>query len=269
LGEQQQIKWQNIVFGLVNIIIFELMQNFYKKYLIIGILSVVLFPAKEFAQAQIDVAKNSFLYPSIMDAGEYKHEFSLLLAKLPEEQIESTSAWVYAPLFSYHAKYGLPVGLNLKGSFSTNIITYHFRTGLQWGYDFSRVTLSINSDIAYWFGQLKNFGFNSGVNAWSGYADLSLGIAFEKFTLTFQTEINYIISIKQTVDDIETNIESENSFLAGTSFSVFIEQPVWKDNFMTLGVKFNSSKYYWPAWAVFPAWERYFFIPEVFIGFVL
>ena len=219
--------------------------------------------------AQVNIAVGSFVYPSKMELGEYKHEFSLILAKLPEEQIESTSAWIYAPLFSYHAKYGLPSGFNLKGSISTNIITYHFRTGLQWGYSFSKVTLSVNSDIAYWFGRLKNFGFNSGVNTWSGYSDLSFGVAFKKFTLTIQSEINYYFSIKQTVDDIETNGANETDLMAGGSIAVFIEQPVWKDNFMTLGVKFNYSKYYWPAWAVFPSWERYFFIPEVFVGFVL
>jgi hypothetical protein len=243
------------------------MNNNHVKYLFVGILFLFLFPAKGFAQ--IDVVKGSFVHPSVMKSGEYKHEFSLLLAKLPEEQIESTSAFIYAPLFSYHAKYGLPSGFNIKGSYSTNIITHHFRAGLQWGYRFNKVTLSVNSDVAYWLGRLKNFGFNSGVNAWSGYFNLSLGIAFEKFTLTLQTETNSIISLKQTADDIETNSGSEQSFIAGGSFSVFIEQPVWKDNFMTLGVKFNYSKYYWPAWAVFPSWERYFFIPEVFIGIVL
>ena len=243
------------------------MKKRFNTYFIYGFVLAFLLPQIGFAQQ--DVVKGSFVYPSIMETGEYKHEFSLLLAKLPEDQIESTSAWIYAPLFTYHAKYGLPVGFNLKGSFSTNVITYHFRTGLQWGYNFNRVTLSINSDAAYWFGRLNNFGFKSGVNAWSGYSNFTLGIEFEKFTLTFQTETNYIISLIQTADDIETNSGSDDSFLAGTSFSIYIEQPVWKDNFMTLGVRFNYTKLYWPAWAVFPSWERFSYIPEVFIGFVL
>lgn len=202
-----------------------------------------------------------------METGEYKHELSLLLAKLPEDQIESTSAWIYAPLFTYHAKYGLPVGFNLKGSASTNIITYHFRTGLQWSYNIKRVTFSLNSDVAYWFGRLNSFGFNSGVNAWNGYSNLTMGIEFDKFTLTIQTETNYVISIKQTADDIET--ENQKSFLAGGSVAIYIEQPAWKENYMTLGVRFTYSKLYWPSWAVFPSWDRLHVIPEIFIGFVL
>ncbi|MEN8193748.1 MAG: hypothetical protein ABFS12_13075 [Bacteroidota bacterium] len=217
--------------------------------------------------AQSDVIKGSFVHPSIMELNEYKHEFSLVLAKLPEDAIESTSAWIYAPLFTYSAKYGLPYAFNLKGGFSSNIITYQLRTGLQWGYNFNRITFSINSDAAYWFGRLNRFGFNSEVSAWSGYSNLSLGIEFDKFTLTIQTESEYIISIKQKADDVVTN--NKNSYLAGSSFAIFIEQPAWGDNYMTLGIRFNYTNLYWPAWAVFPSWDRYMYIPEVIIGFVL
>ncbi len=241
------------------------MKNKYLKYFIFGFILALFISQKGFAQ--LDVVKGSFIYPSIMETGEYKHELSLLLAKLPEDQIESTSAWIYAPLFTYHAKYGLPYSFNLKGSASSNIITYHFRAGLQWSYNIKRVTFSINSDAAYWFGRLNSFGFDSGVNAWNGYSNFTMGIEFDKFTLTIQTETNYVISIKQTADDIET--ENKNSFLAGGSVAIFIEQPVWKDNYMTLGVRSTYSKLYWPSWAVFPSWDRYHVIPEIFIGFVL
>jgi len=217
--------------------------------------------------AQLNVVKGSFIYPSIMETGEYKHEFSLLLAKLPEDAIESTSAWIYAPLFTYSAKYGLPVGFNLNGSFCTNIITYQARTGLQWGYDFNKVALAAGFDVAYFYGELNNFGFNSTAQGWQGYFNLNLGIAFEKFTLTLRGESDYLFTLKQTADDIVTT--SSKNISAGASFAILIEQPVWKDNYMTLGVRFNYSKFYWPTWAVFPSWDRYFYIPEVIIGFVL
>ncbi len=217
--------------------------------------------------AQLNVVEGSFVHPSIMELNEYKHEFSLLLAKLPEDAIESTSAWIYAPLFTYSAKYGLPVGFNLNGSFSTNIITYEARAGGQWGYNLDRFTLAVGFDVAYWYGKLNNFGFNSTAQGWQGYFNLNLGIAFEKFTLTLRGESDYLFTLTQTADDIVTT--SSKNISAGASFAILIEQPVWKDNYMTLGVRFNYSKFYWPAWAVFPSWDRYFFIPEVIIGFVL
>ncbi|NOX17259.1 MAG: hypothetical protein GXO87_03135 [Chlorobi bacterium] len=235
------------------------------KYFLFGLFTAALFPAV--GTAQIDMTKGSFLHPTIMTNGEYKHEFSIVLAKLPEDQVEAISSWIYAPLFAYRAKYGLPYGFNLKGSVSTNIITFQFRAGPQWGYDFGKVTLSLNPDVAYWFGQLNQFGFNSKVNAWSGYLSLLLGIEFEKFTLTLGGETEHLFSVTQKADDIETSITK--NLLVGYSFSIVIEQPVWGDNFMTLGVKFNYSRFYWPAWAVFPTWDRFNFLPEVIVGFVL
>ena len=71
------------------------------------------------------------------------------------------------PTFYIRAKFGLPYAFNLRGSLSTNAITFQIRTGLQWGYNIGRVTFSLNSDVAYWLGRLNSFGFNSGVNSWS------------------------------------------------------------------------------------------------------
>ena len=235
------------------------------KYLPIFFLLAISFPGASFAQ--IEIANGSFFHPSIMRNGEYKHELSLVLAKLPEDQVEAVSSWIYAPLFTYHAKYGLPYGFNLNGHFSTNIITYQFRVGPQWSYDFGKISLSANPDIAYWFGQLKEFDFKSSVNAWSGYLNVFLGIEFEKFTLTFGAGSEFLFSLSQKADDIETSITK--NILAGYSFSVLIEQPLWKDNFISLGVKFNYMRFYWPAWAVFPTWDRFNFLPEVIVGFVL
>ncbi len=239
------------------------MKFFPTKY---GFLLFLLLFGNLFAQYP-DVKKGSFFFPRVLDDKEYIHEFSVILAKLPEDQIEATSAWIYAPLFTYHAKYGLPENFALKGEISTNVITFFFKGGVRWNFDAGDFSFGAGFDAAYWRGALKQFGFNSKVNAWNGFASLSVGYAAEKFAFTIAAETNYLFSIEQAADDIVT--ESEKTALIENSVSVYVEQPVWKDNFMTLGVKVNFSKIYWPAWAVFPSWDKYFTIPEVFIGFVL
>ncbi len=237
------------------------------KFNRIIIFFLTFFIANFLYSQDLNIARGSFFYPSLMQKKEYKHEFSVALAKLPEEQIEATSAWIYAPLFTYHAKYGLPKNFNLSGEVSTNIITYFFKPGVQWGYDFGKLSVGLNANFAFWFGQLHQFGFDSKVKAWDASGGAAVGIKFEKFTLTFLFEADYITSLKQKAGDIVTT--TKKNFLNALNFSVFIEQPVWKDNFMTLGVRFNHSKIYWPAWAVFPSWDRFFFVPEVFVGFAL
>ncbi len=239
------------------------MKLFETKYSFFLLLFFMLNTA--FAQS-LDMKKGSFLFPRIIENKEYVHQFSLILAKLPEEQIESASAWIYSPIFTYDIKYGILYNFNLKGKIATNIITFNFRGGAQWNYEYKRFSFGIYGDLGYWTGKLEHFGFDSRVHAWSGYGGASLGVAFEKFTLTIKGETEYIFSLKEYADDIES---LSGQYYAGTYIGMFIEQPLWKDNFVTLGVKMNFSKLYWPAWAVFPTWERYFFIPEAYIGFVL
>ena len=55
-------------------------------------------------------------------------------------------------------------------------------------------------------------------------------------------------------------------FLAGASGMLLIEQPLWKDNIVSLGIKIHYTKFYYPSWAVYPTWNRFNFIPEVIIG---
>jgi hypothetical protein len=241
------------------------MGNGLKKYFVIILLIFLFLSQKHFAQS--DIVKGSFFYPAVMEQNEFKHEFSFLLAKLPEDAIEEASAWIYAPLFTYSVKYGLPQGFSLNGYASTNIITFQFRGGPQWGYSFNKVTAAIGFDVAYYYGQLNAFGFNSKVHGWQSYPHLDLGIEFKNFTLTFRGELYYILSMTQKADDLETGVTT--TAVAASSFAILIEQPLWKNNFLTIGVNFHFTKAYWPAWAVFPSWERYFFIPEVIIGFVL
>jgi hypothetical protein len=236
-----------------------------RKYYLYKLLFVLIFSQNAFAQ--IDIAKGSFVFPSQMQTNEYKHEISLLLAKLPEESIEEVSTLIYAPLFIYNAKYGLPSGFNLTGSVSSNIITFQIRCGAQWKYKINRATFSVGFDAAYWYGRLQNFGFNSTAQGWQSYPNAAIGIEFDKFTLTVKGEFNFMLSMQQSADDLETSFDKniKNGFL----FALIIEQPLWKDHFVTIGVNFNYTKIYWPSWPVFSSWNRYLFIPEVMVGFAL
>jgi len=239
------------------------MKNICKSILLV---IIVLTSSNLFAQYDY-VRENSFTYPDRMGFGEWKNFASLTLAKLPEDAVEEASVWIYAPLLSYKTKVGLGWGFSTNGSFNTNGITYHFYAGYEWTYRFYRISLSTGGGPAYFAGKLNAFGFDSKVRGWLGYNYYSLGIAFDKYTITLKAEQNYNISIVQFSDDIE--IKKNQTFIAEVAFSITIEQPLWKDNFWSLGLRANYSKFYYPVWAVFPTWDRYSLIPEVIIGFVL
>ena len=218
--------------------------------------------------AQYDFFREkSFICPSTLEFGKTQNLISLTLAKLPEDAVEEASAYIYAPLINYDIYYGMPFGFSLHGNFTTNWITFHLAAGPVWTIQYNRLSLALGYDVAYVYGRLFKFGFNSEIQGWINYPNITLGIAFNKFTISVKSEAVFLTSVNQFNDDIE--IGTDKNRISGVSLGVFIEQPLWKDNFITLGFKGNYTRLYYPAWAVFPTWDRYNFIPEVIIGLEL
>ncbi|MCB0747597.1 MAG: hypothetical protein KDC90_09040, partial [Ignavibacteriae bacterium] len=177
------------------------------------------------------------------------------------------SSNIYAPLFSYDVLYGLPVGFSAHGIFSTNWLTFHLSLGPKWSYRYKRAAVAVGYDVAYIYGRLYQFDFNSEIKGWLNYPNITLGIAFHKFTLSFKADATFITNLEQFNDDIK--VGTDKNRIAGLSFGITVEQPLWKKNFVSLAFKANFTRLYYPSWAVFPTWERYNFIPEVVIGLVL
>ncbi|NOY05283.1 MAG: hypothetical protein GXO82_01400, partial [Chlorobi bacterium] len=125
----------------------------------------------------------------------------------------------------------------------------------------------VGDDVAYILGEMHDFDFASTAKGWINHPHAEVGFAFDKFMLTVMGEATFITSFRQFADDVE--VSSDRNFLSSYSLGVFIEQPLWKDNYVTLGAKATFAKFYYPAWAAFPTWNRFHFMPEVIIGFIL
>jgi hypothetical protein len=207
-----------------------------------------------------------YLYPRTLPSGKISHFVGLALAKLPEDVIETDDV-IRAPLFSYHIRYGLPKNFLLEGSLTTNIITFHFALGAKWGYGLDRLRLSLGYDVAYWFGRLEQFGFDTRIRGWINYPNVLVGYDFGSFSITMTGELILIMS--QTEENGEIEVSSDYNHFAGGAVGFFVEQPLWKDNILLIGVKANFTDFYYPQWAAFSTFERKFFIPEVFVGLVL
>lgn len=238
------------------------------KLFIKSISLIIIFLTFSNLSAQYDfVGKNSFSYPNELEFNYLKSQFSLSLAKLPEDVIEEASSYIYAPLLNFEVLYGLPYGFSAHSDFSTNWVAFHFSLGPKWSYRYKRVSVALGYDVAYVYGRLYKFGFNSEIKGWINYPNITLGFAFNKFTLSFKADATFITNLEQFNDDIK--IGTDKNKITGVSFGVTVEQPLWKKNFVSLSFKGNFTRLYYPSWAVFPTWERYNFIPEIVIGLVL
>ncbi|MCW8849404.1 MAG: hypothetical protein OQJ81_05435 [Melioribacteraceae bacterium] len=229
---------------------------------------IILFLTLTQLSAQYDfVSTNSYSYPNPHKFNHFKSLFSITLAKLPEDVIEEASSYIYAPLLNYDVLYGLPIGFSAHGNFSTNWVTAHLLLGSKWSYRYKRVSVAVGYDVAYVYGRLYKFGFNSEIKGWLNYPNITFGLAFDKFTLSFKGDVTFITNLDQFNDDLK--VGTDKNRMAGLSFKVTVEQPLWKNNFVSVSFRGNFTRLYYPSWAVFPTWERYNFIPEVVIGLVL
>jgi hypothetical protein len=229
------------------------------------LLILLLFCSNVFSQ-EIPVRENSFYYPHSLKQNEVFQTLGMASAKLPEDVVETDDVF-RAPLFSYRIKYGLPENFIAEASLESNFITYHFAAGGKWNHEFGKLSVSAGTDIAFWFGMLKQFGFDTKIEGWNLYPNLSVGYAFENFSVSIKSELLFILAQSTRNGDIET--ENTYDTFSGYSFGLYIEQPLWKDNFVIIGFKSNFTKFYYPLWAGFSTFDRYFYIPEFVVGFNL
>jgi hypothetical protein len=229
-----------------------------KKMLLLTTLSLLFF-SKLIAQTD-----GYFMYPQPAMEGKYTNSVGLLAAGLPEDQVEEASSMIRGPLLNYRGLYGLSNNFLLYGAVYTNIITFHFSVGPKWGLTFDRFAFTVGYDIAYWFGKLEQFGFQSKIRGWISYPNLTVGYEFEKFAISVKGELIILTGLKEQQDEIEVDTD-RNSF-AGVTLGVYIEQPLWKDNYMLIGLKMNFTKFYYPTWAAFATFDRYLYVPEIVLG---
>jgi hypothetical protein len=206
-------------------------------------------------------------YPSPLLPGEIKSALGLTLTKPPPEVVEEFSSVMRAPLFEYRMLYGLPHDVILDARVTTIIVSNQFALGAQWVYPLKPFGFAAGVDLAYWFGKLEIDGFDNFVKGWNIYPSVTAGYDFEKFSLTLKGELDIVLSQSKRVGDIV--VSEDAGVFNGGSFSIYLEQPLWKDNYFIIGMKNNIVKFYYVVWPGFPTFDRYTYIPEFYFGFRL
>ncbi|HEX9615120.1 MAG TPA: hypothetical protein VGA55_06420 [Bacteroidota bacterium] len=231
-----------------------------RMFLVLAPFSFVL--AQE-GEPDVDV----LFYPYRPEAGEFRHAVGVTLAKPPDEVVEEFAAVLTTPLLEYQAQYGISGNFLLEGRVTTLIASNHVAAGLKWIVGVNPFGFSLGSDLAYWFGSLNTDGFDNTVNGWTLYPNISAGYHFRRFAVTVKIEANLLLSQNKRTGGISVQ-RTSNTFNGG-AITVYLEQPLWKDNYISLGIKSNFVKYYYVVWPGFPTFEHYSYIPEFTMELVL
>jgi len=209
----------------------------------------------------------TILYPQAMTPWATKKAFGFSLLAMPAAIVQEAAALRW-PLFSLDVVMGLPRNFLLAGTVSTQVVTNHLEVGVHW---VAGVTDRLHADVglggAYWFGQLKSFGFDNTIHGTFLYPSASVGYDFGTMALTAQAKATYVSSLTATSGSVESM--SERNVFDGMSYRVALEQPFGKHSTIGLAVQVNHLQFYYPQWPLFPAFGHRFWVPEAQIRVTL
>jgi len=217
-----------------------------------------------YSQDNQDLRKH-FYYPEPAEKYEILSAIGLSIGKIPkfivDDQINQS------PMLFGSVRLGLFYNLSLNASVNTNYLTNHFTLGPGWHFSYKKLSLSLADNFAYWFGSANFDNFNVSINGWMNNPSLSVGYDLTKVLATFKAELTIVSHITKYVGD-ET-VQTKKGQVVGTSFSFLLEQPLWKQNYVILGLKLNYTKYYYQSWLAFSTREQWLVIPEFSIGYII
>lgn len=217
--------------------------------------------AQEADTTRFDIKDRSFLLPQPLPSGKYSHAIYLLYVVPPKDW---TLDAVVAPMFNYTGKYTLPKGFNLQGGVSSLIISNRFNAGPFWNYSSGRFSMGVGYQVAFNFGVLKQFGFNTILTGWETQPSLAAGYNFGKTALTIRADLYNTLDI--SVSEGGNTISSKESFINGYSITTSFEQRLTKKRVMSIGFKLNYLRYHIIAWPALPASKYRYVMPEFQVG---
>jgi hypothetical protein len=208
--------------------------------------------------------EHTLIYPRIYKPFQCKTAFSILFTNLPIDWVETS---VDVPIFQVESKIGLPAGFSMNGSLQTIVVSNQLRIGPHWNYSLGKISFSTGFDVSFMYGRMTVAGFNNEATGWATHPIASIGISTGNVAFTVSGEINKLVSMRIKSGDAE--VSKEKNFQSGYTLSLYMEQRLWKNHVMILGLINNFQKFFYPVWPAFSAFNRMYYIPQVYIGLVL
>lgn len=229
------------------------------------LLGCFVLPAQELVSTDtFDITQPSMHFPHHYKKWGFQISAGLLLVKPPYDLMENA---YQAPLVNFHMTFGLPWKFSLEGDVSTLIISNQFALGPRLSFLFNDFGIKIGWDVAFTYGQLRQFGFDNKSKVWINYPNISFGYKLKKMAFTLKGELVSLASVSQTTGENEV-VRTKNYF-NGITVAVYIEQRLWKNHVFVIGFKDNYEKFYWPTWMLFTTFNRFYHIPELSFTWIL
>lgn len=188
----------------------------------------------------------------------------LSLTKLPTQIVEEEID--VSPVVFANAKFGLPWNVSAGLYFATNYISNIGTVSLLYHLNSGGLYLAAGCGGSMWFGhlemetiRLKSYGVLVKPIVTAGYD-------FGDIALSSSIEVQYGFMNTFSDDALLANFKQPRS---GYTLKIFVEQPLWNNNWVVLGVGLNYATFYYQSWLTYSAVKNYLLYPEFIFGFTL
>jgi hypothetical protein len=214
--------------------------------------------------ARRDSIGQYMIIPSSLRNGQQMTAIGVYFTKIPYDWVENS---IEVPLFSLANNFRFWKDFVLETSVQTVYISNQLRTGPHWYFSKDKFSLGAGLDAEFMFGKMNISGFNNTSRGWCLYPGISAGLRFREIAFSARAELTYISSFS-LASGSEEIMHIRNRFSGGT-LSFLVEQPLWKNRRMIVGVVNSYQKFFYPAWPSFSTFNRHYYIPQLYVGFVL
>ena len=211
-----------------------------------------------------DISTHAMWYPHTYKTWHVQTALGFSMVKPP-------MVWVYtsltAPTINLHKTMGLPGNFAIIADLSTIFVSNQLTLGPNWNYHHQNFSFNLGYNVGFLFGQMKVKEFKNQAAAIILYPNASIGYKLKKVAFTLRGELSNVVYSRVTAGEAE--VFHDQRYFNGGSCALYIEQRLWKQHVMVLGLKDNINKLYWPVWLLFPSYNRFYNIPELYFSFVL
>jgi hypothetical protein len=211
-----------------------------------------------------DISDITIINPDVYDPFEFRSSFSILFSSIPIDWLEIS---LDVPILQFSTRMGLPSGFTLNGTLQTVFISNEFCLGADWNYVYGPFSFSLGIDEIFLWGLFRMMEFQNNTLGFSTNPNLSIGYKTDEVAYTIYSEFNFLSSLNLSSGNSEINTDRFKS--PGGSVSLFLEQRLWSNKVMIVGLINNFYKFFFPAWPAYHVFQKLYYIPQVQIGLIL
>jgi len=196
---------------------------------------------------------------------DFKAAIGGAITLLPQPLTESP---VPAPSIDLRARLGLPLNFMAFGRATSNIATSFVQSGLAWSFVLGDFSAGAGWSAAYMYGNLTFVdGFNTSQHRWLNYPMVTGTARFDEVILTVRIEAELMTSLTKRIET--QTIVSSNNVYTGSSVTIAVEQPFWKNTQVLFGTTFSFSSNPYQSWFLYNTFKDRLLSTEFFMAFIL